>query len=45
MAIVAAAAAPLSTAALRDEVLRLEEDIKLRHWQEQQLSISDGCVA
>lgn len=42
---VAAAAPKMSTESLREEVLRLEEELKLRQWQEQQLAVSDGCTA
>ncbi len=34
----------LSTAALREEVMRLEQELKFQHWHEQQLAISDGCA-
>lgn len=45
MAMVATVAPGMSTEALREEVLRLEEELKLRQWQEQQVAISDGCAA
>ena len=36
-------ARPSNTLGLREEVLRLEEELKIRQWQEQQLAIADGC--
>lgn len=36
-------ARPTTTVALREEVLRLEEQLKIRQWHEQQLAIADGC--
>ena len=35
-------ARPSNSLALREEVLRLEEELKIRQWQEQQLAIADG---
>jgi hypothetical protein len=34
---------PSNTLGLREEVLRLGEELKIRQWQEQQLAIADGC--
>ncbi len=33
----------MTTVALRQEVLRLEEELKMRQWHEHQLAIADGC--
>lgn len=33
----------MTTLSLRQEVLRLEEELKVRQWHEQQLAIADGC--
>ena len=35
-------ARPSNSLALREQVLRLEEELKIRQWQEQQLAIADG---
>lgn len=35
-------ARPSNSLALREELLRLEEELKIRQWQEQQLAIADG---
>lgn len=38
-------ARPMTTVALREEVIRLEEELKIRQWHDQQLAIADGCEA
>jgi hypothetical protein len=35
-------ARPSNTVAIREEVLRLEAELKIRQWHEQQLAIADG---
>ena len=37
-------ARPLDTTDLRREVLRLEEELRIRQWHEQQLAIADGYM-